>query len=461
MSPWIPQILFFIAQSIAGLGDSVYWVLGPSYMDDNAPKSQAPFLLSLSTCARLLGPAMGYSLASWSLKYYIAPHLTPIITKDDPRWLGAWWIGCIVIGTSLLLPSLILSCFPREMPKTAYRKLALLKDQVREKASFQDMKDLFKRLLTNKIYMYSTIASVLYIFGYMPFWVFTPKYIEIQFKQSSDVANLVTGAVGILFAACGVLLSGGILSRYKPRSKYITGWNVIVGLLTVAGITSYIFIGCPDSDTSTVLDTSSCNLGCECDFVQYTPICGQDKKNYISPCHAGCADSESFEGHTIFTNCSCITGADSSLNGFATEGACKSDCYKPFMMFVGVMCTLKFLSFAGRATSFLVSVRCIEERDKTASLGLNNVFLCLFSFIPAPIVFGWIFDRFCLVWGRTCSSDGNCWMYDSKNLRIWFCGISAFFIGLSIIFDFMVFKNSDQIKCFDEEENEKGEVTEK
>ncbi|KAL5284833.1 hypothetical protein ACFFRR_006885 [Megaselia abdita] len=457
VSPWIPQILFFAAQSIAGFGDTVYWVLGPSYMDDNAPKSQAPLLISISTFARLLGPALGYSLASWCLKFYIAPNLTPVITIDDPRWLGAWWIGCIVIGASLIIPSLILSCFPREMPKTVYRKLTSSKDTTHEKASFEDMKKLLKRLLTNKIYIYTTCASVAYIFGYMPFWVFTPKFIETQYKQSSDVANLVTGAVAIVFAALGVLISGGILSRYKPKSKYITGWNVLVGILTTLGITSYIFIGCSDVDNSMTLDTSICISGCQCDYVQYTPICGQDNVNYISPCHAGCLGSEILEGNTIYTNCSCIASGGGTMNGFAVEGTCKTDCYRPFLLFVIVMCTLKFLTFAGRASNFLVSVRCVEEKDKSASLGLSNVFLCLFAFIPAPIVFGWIFDHFCIVWGKTCSSNGNCWLYDSKNLRIWFCGVSATFIGISCIFDILLFKNSDKIKCFDEEDIEKVE----
>lgn len=441
--------------AIAGFGDSVYWVLGPSYMDDNAPKSQAPLLISISTFARLLGPAFGYSLASWCLKFYIDPDLTPVITKDDTRWIGAWWIGCIVIGTSLILPSLILSCFPREMPKTAFRKLTSLKDQVHEKPSFEDMKRLLGRLLSNKIYIYTTMATVFYCFGYMPFWVFTPKYIEIQYKQSSDVANIVTGAVAICFAAFGVLLGGGVLSKYKPKSKYIAGWNVFVSFFTTLGIISYIFIGCPDADASMMLDTSTCIRGCECDYVQYTPICGQDNNNYISPCHAGCVGSDLLEGNTLYTNCSCIAGFDGSMNGFATEGACKTDCFKPFLKFVIVMCVLKFLTFAGRASSFLVSVRCVDEKDKSASLGLSNVFLCLFAFIPAPVIFGWIFDKFCTVWGKTCTSNGNCWLYDSENLRIWFCGVSAFFIAVSNIFDFLVFKNSDQIKCFDEEQAEK------
>lgn len=47
----------------------------------------------LSMFMRMLAPALGYTLASMSLKFYISPSLTPTINDLDPRWLGAWWVG--------------------------------------------------------------------------------------------------------------------------------------------------------------------------------------------------------------------------------------------------------------------------------------------------------------------------------------------------------------------------------
>lgn len=38
------------------------------------------------------------------------------VTKDDPRWLGAWWIGFLVswlFAWSLIIP---FSCFPKHLP---------------------------------------------------------------------------------------------------------------------------------------------------------------------------------------------------------------------------------------------------------------------------------------------------------------------------------------------------------
>lgn len=87
---FLSQILFFVAQLVAGVGQSLKHTLGISYLDDNIQKSKAPALMSISYFIRLLGPALGYNLASLSLGIYVAPDLTPTITTKDPRWIGAW-----------------------------------------------------------------------------------------------------------------------------------------------------------------------------------------------------------------------------------------------------------------------------------------------------------------------------------------------------------------------------------
>lgn len=41
---------------------------------------------------RLVGPAIGFVIASGTLKMFVNPMLTPLIGPDDPRWIGAWWL---------------------------------------------------------------------------------------------------------------------------------------------------------------------------------------------------------------------------------------------------------------------------------------------------------------------------------------------------------------------------------
>lgn len=104
----MPQIILFLAQLISGVGSSLYYTLGVSYMDDNVKKSKTPALISLSYFLRMLGPAMGYALASVCLKMYISPSLTPTISNTDPRWLGAWWLGWFILAGVLIVFAFLL-----------------------------------------------------------------------------------------------------------------------------------------------------------------------------------------------------------------------------------------------------------------------------------------------------------------------------------------------------------------
>lgn len=105
------------------------------------------------------------------------------------------------------------------------------------------------------------------------------------------------------------------------------------------------------------------------------------------------------------------------FGGSAIGGSCPVDCERQFIHFVAIMCFIQLTRATGWVSEFLVSVRCVEERDKTVSMGFSFMILCLFAFIPSPIFFGYLFDQFCIVWGKTCSGKGNCWLYDAESLR--------------------------------------------
>lgn len=56
-----------------------------------------------------------------------------------------------------------------------------------------DMMTTFKRLIKNPILMCNNFAAIFYFMGYMPYWIFMPKYIEIMYKTSASEASFVTG----------------------------------------------------------------------------------------------------------------------------------------------------------------------------------------------------------------------------------------------------------------------------
>ncbi|XP_017054172.1 solute carrier organic anion transporter family member 74D isoform X2 [Drosophila ficusphila] len=465
----VPQVFLFAAQLISGVGQALFYTLGIAYMDDNATKSKTPALLSMSMFLRMLGPAIGYSLAALCLRLYIEPSLEPLIGREDPRWMGAWWLGWLVLAAMTLIAALFLFMFPKELPSSRKRRLELKHSERRQslpikERSFKDMMKTVRRLGKNKVYIFNTIASIFYFFGYMAYWIFTPKYIETQYRQSAAMATMATGTVALGFSAAGVLISGYVISKYKPSARAMASWNAIVDFVTVAGILCYVAIGCEGSDRLNSLTTlsaeNSCSASCHCDYVHYAPVCSPDNITFISPCHAGCTERTKDElGRTIYTNCQCL-GSSSLISEtetqFAVDGTCPVDCFNEFLVFLAMMCFLKLVGASSKSTNLLIALRCIPEEDKTFALGLGSMAASLLGFIPSPIFFGWLIDNYCLVWGKTCTNKGNCWLYDTESLRYALNLTAASFILVGGFLNIIVWYHAKDLKIFDEEESPKG-----
>lgn len=74
-------------------------------------------MLAYAFSMRMFGPVLGFVLAYGCMSLYIDPTLTPIISKDDPRWLGAWWLGWMLLGALMFVFALLIGMFPQHLPK--------------------------------------------------------------------------------------------------------------------------------------------------------------------------------------------------------------------------------------------------------------------------------------------------------------------------------------------------------
>ena len=64
---------------------------------------------------------------------------------------------------------------------------------------------------------------------------------------------MVTGTVTLVFSAIGTLVSGLVITKFKPRARYLAGYNVIASFLSVLGVVAYCFFGCTANDNSYIV----------------------------------------------------------------------------------------------------------------------------------------------------------------------------------------------------------------
>lgn len=102
----------------------------------------------------------------------------------------------------------------------------------------------FKRLFRNKAYVCNLMAAIFYCFGYIPFYIFSAKYIQIHFLFSPSTANLITGTVSLIFTAIGLLAAGITITVMKPCARSLAMWNIVTSVFSAAGIIAYGFFSC-------------------------------------------------------------------------------------------------------------------------------------------------------------------------------------------------------------------------
>lgn len=160
----------------------------------------------------------------------------------------------------------------------------------------------------------------------------------------------------------GILLSGFVTTKLRPSARQLQAFSMFVAFLLATSTAGYIFYRCDEPALGGIQGNSLCAVGCDCDDVKFSPICGSNQITYNSPCEAGC---ESFNTHTkLFANCSCITnGPFSSLNsssilGFATDGPCRTEmCKYPFYFFLATQATTNFLAACTWTSATIITLR--------------------------------------------------------------------------------------------------------
>ena len=72
---------------------------------------------------------VGFLVSSWTLSLYVGLDSIPrdqwpAVPRNDPRWVGAWWLGLLVLGAAMVILALPLFFFPKKLgvPGKSWRK---------------------------------------------------------------------------------------------------------------------------------------------------------------------------------------------------------------------------------------------------------------------------------------------------------------------------------------------------
>ncbi|KAG7189363.1 hypothetical protein KM043_017013 [Ampulex compressa] len=458
--------IFFVSLLGVGMGQTAVYTLGIPYIDDNVASRESPLYFAITIGVRILGPALGFILGSLCTMLYADLSVNPQITPTDPRWVGAWWLGLVLISAMLMLVSIGMFAFPTRLPTSRTPP----KRADAKKPSLRDFPKAVKRLLKNDILMFRTASSVLHILPIAGLYTFLPKYLESQFRLPAHHANMISGVGGILVMGLGIIISGVFILRAKPNARFVAAWIAFTAVVYAIGMGVLMFIGCPMDDFAGLVSHSdgissfepTCEATCDCDRNKFSPICGGDGKTYFSACHAGCSNYTVADGKvSSFYNCQCI-GQNLTIPealSTATIGYCQLECSN-FWVYMILFSVFVFIHSTSEVGSMLLILRCVDPRDKAMALGLIQFAIGLFGNVPCPIVYGAVVDSACLVWEYACGERGACWLYDSNVFRMFYHGTTGGILVLAFVVDIVVWYKAGSINFVEEQEGEEGTAEE-
>uniref|UniRef100_A0A673FP47 Solute carrier organic anion transporter family member n=1 Tax=Sinocyclocheilus rhinocerous TaxID=307959 RepID=A0A673FP47_9TELE len=412
--------ILLLGQLLLGIGGVPIQPFGISYIDDYAEKRNSPFYLGILFAITVIGPAFGYMMSSALLRFYVDVDKMSSddldLKNDDPRWVGAWWLGFLIAATLLLLTSLPYLFFPRKMSREP-------KSETKEEVSLTEFLKSFPKIvmrtLRNPVYLLVVLAQVNLAAMVAGLATFMGKFIERQFAQTASFSNLMMGGLNIPSAMLGIMAGGVILRKLGLTVRSSAAMCTVAVFVSIMFAIPLLFIGCPTQSVSGInynLSSQQCSNACSCSDEAFNPVCGSDGVEFRSPCHAGCKTViPNKEKGLNYMDCECVASIGSP--GSAFPGSCGNNCWNrliPFMILSSITC---FVASLSHTTSFMMILRTVTPEDKSFALGIQFMLFRVLAFLPAPVLYGRAIDTACILWGKKCNKTTSCSYYDLELFR--------------------------------------------
>ncbi|CAD6187233.1 unnamed protein product [Caenorhabditis auriculariae] len=320
------------------------------------------------------------------------------------------------------------------------------------------------RILTNGLFMIITFAMAVDSLAVTGASSFMSKYLERQFSVASSKANMLIGCVMVPMAGCGCMFAGYVVNKFKLNCvkmlRFAIGLLVLSLLLTpmymiycphdsLIGVDSEYPVGNEKNsyNESSVLAEptliSSCNAHCTCDEGEYRPVCAElddgTQITYYSPCFAACAEPYS-PTRKEYTECGCVPKNTRGKPRRVRSGQCESKC-TGLLGFLILFAPLSFCTFAVAVPVISVILRTVDYNERSFALGIQWILIRVIGTIPAPVLFGWMFDVSCIRYqSSSCGQDGqtgSCLVYSNKLLAHLFMLFSL--LGQGVAMGILIF----------------------
>lgn len=470
--------IFILGQILHGLGGTILYTVGTSWLDENVSTKMAPVFLGILAGCEALGLATGFLGGGKLLDYWVDLDVidasTITITPKDPRWVGAWWIGFLISGCIAFILAFLIGAFPQELPEQKEIQKQRLNlahadgaEKITETADFghslRDLPIAIKLILKNPVFVLVSLGTALNYFLISGLSTFLPKFFQNEFNLTPSYAAMLVGMIAVPGAAGGHIIGGVIINRLKLKVRGMLRMTLSLAVTNAFFCAAFWFtcvknplagVTVPYTNLSNVLPPtpldpsqinliSPCNDPCACDGSQFNPVCGSDGIDYFSPCHAGCLNGQrNMDGSmSNFTLCACVTAPPPTPSpfppsatpppyqgpGFASPGRCaNASCWTVWIVVVLFLLLMLFHFSSDTASDFIV-LRSIPDSQRAFGLGVQLTFARIFGSIPGPVVFGAVIDNTCILWQSTEDGSGSCWYYNSYKLRV-----SMFLLVLAI-----------------------------
>ncbi|XP_071804679.1 solute carrier organic anion transporter family member 1B3-like [Asterias amurensis] len=455
-----------IGQMLTGVGGAPMSPLAITYMDDNLDRNSLPIYIACLSVCYAVGPLVGFVISGYCLSIHADFLKAPVSAQPgDPNWIGAWWLTYATFGVLMILVSVPIALFPKRVRRRSGQEERRGQEEITQeqtevtngtgmhntttlhksgKTKYAHAIGFFKalfRVATNVSYMAVIMGGCCYTVALIGNIVFMPKYLETQFSLPATTAPMIFGLTVTPGSLLGYIIGGIVVTKMKLTRKGMAGFVVILQPVILLVQVVFLFLGCDNRNTAGLTTdylvnntniralpnlTVGCNSGCAC-LSDYTPVCGSDGVTYATPCHAGClATVESAstveEGNiTIYTNCSCVGAstdwlADDYYGETAIAGECPNAC-NTLIPFVAIAILSSTLQAVLGNTFFVVSVRAVDDDDRSLAIGLSSLMMRLLGVIPSPLIFGAAIQQACLLLQSSCGETGNCLLYDIVHFR--------------------------------------------